>query len=154
VKGIVVGLPDRTSCLALDELYERGMGREQLARMLAMPVSQVPPWRRGGALSETEQARLANLAAFLDALGAEGIDDPVAWLEMYVEGLPPGYRVQLYKYYREDRTEMLLDLAKGSRDIESVLDALEPDWRAKLYSPFDVQQGPDGCNVIVARSRV
>lgn len=139
------------SGVTLDDLYERGLGRSQIAHMLGVPISQVPHWRSDRVLGSTAQVGLNGLGEFLAALDAAGIGDPAAWLENYLEGLPPGYRVQPYKHYTKDTAQILLDLATGRRDVIAALDALRANWRTELYSAYDIQAGEDGHAVIVPR---
>src|SRR5262249_48461976 len=56
---------------------ERGISWADLARLLNVTVGAVRKWRTDGSASATARLGLARLAAFLDVLSEEAIEDPV-----------------------------------------------------------------------------
>lgn len=71
----------------LTELTEtRGLGWSELARLVGVSVPAVRKWRMGGDIKTPRLASLSRLAALLELLSAEGVQDPVAWLSLPVDG--------------------------------------------------------------------
>ncbi|MFE6198233.1 helix-turn-helix domain-containing protein [Streptomyces sp. NPDC057838] len=122
---------------------ERGMGWSDIARMVGVSVSAVRKWRTGGDASPEKRQELATLAAFLDVLSDYAIEDPAQWMELLLP-LPVGYRVRPMDLYKHGAVSALLDLADQQRDAADVMDEVDPAWRERRRSTFEVFHAPDG----------
>jgi hypothetical protein len=90
------------------------------------------------------------LAAFLDILSEEAIEDPVQWMEMRMP-LPAGYSMTPMRLYQQGAATLLLDYASEQRTAEQVLDEVVPNWR-ESRSDFEVYEESDGGKAIRVRS--
>ncbi len=67
----------------LGELTDvRGLGWSELARLVGVSVPAVRKWRNGGDVTPPRMLALSRLAAFLELLAVEGVQDPAAWLSL------------------------------------------------------------------------
>lgn len=74
------------SALLTDLTETYGLGWSELARLVGVSVPAVRKWRLGGDISPPKLSAVSRLAAFLELLGAEGVQDPAAWLNLPLEG--------------------------------------------------------------------
>ncbi len=71
----------------LTELTEiHGLGWSELARLVSVSVPAVRKWRLGGDITTPRRVALSRLAALLELLGSEGVQDPAAWLSLPLDG--------------------------------------------------------------------
>lgn len=71
----------------LIELSEtHGLGWSELARLVSVSVPAVRKWRLGGEITAPRLVALSRLAALLELLGSEGVQDPAAWLSLPLDG--------------------------------------------------------------------
>lgn len=67
----------------LSELTEvHGLGWSEIARLVGVSVPAVRKWRLGGDITPQRLAAMSRLAALLDLLASEGVQDPAAWLNL------------------------------------------------------------------------
>lgn len=67
----------------LAELTEgHGLGWSELARLVGVSVPAVRKWRNGGDITPPRMLALSRLAAFLEILSRERVQDPAAWLSL------------------------------------------------------------------------
>ncbi len=131
---------------------ERGMAWADIADLVGVSVAAVRKWRTDGAATADNRARLARLAAFLDALTECGVADAAQWIEIALP-LPDGYTITPLEVYRRGGEQALLDYACLQSDAEAVLDSTMPAWRAKRASDFEAYDAPDGQKALRLRQR-
>jgi transcriptional regulator with XRE-family HTH domain len=85
--------------LLADLTIGQGLGWSAIARLVGVSVPAVRKWRLGGDIKSPRLVALARLAAFLDMLKAEGINDPAAWLALPMgdeDAQPPVSKSEIY----------------------------------------------------------
>ncbi len=120
---------------------QRGLGWSDIARLVGVSVQALRKWRRGEPVTGEHRLAVARLAAFLDLLEDELIDDPAGWLEM---PLVAGYLPRYLDLYRAGRIDLLFELAGLRVTPEQALDELAPDWRQRLRLESEVFEAGDG----------
>lgn len=127
---------------ALRRLYAvYGFGVHDTAELMGARVPALRDWNCGRKpMPEAAQRELLDLCAFADAL-VEYVDEPATWM---ILPLIDGYNVRPVDLYRSAPQEMLLDLAAGRADPIAVLDRVDPDWREKWRSHYEVFTAADG----------
>jgi hypothetical protein len=135
----------------LTELTEvRGLAWSQVARLVGVSVPAVRKWR----LHQTDptpdnRALLGGLAAFLDLFATRFlIQDPVGWLEA---PLTQSNLTGLDVYRTEGGPIGLLELAGQRIDVDQLLDAQAPGWRARGApdARFRIVRAGDGGRSVV-----
>ncbi|NRQ36620.1 hypothetical protein HII36_33010 [Nonomuraea sp. NN258] len=119
------------------------MSWADMARLTGVTVSAIRKWRTGGQASAEKRLELARLAAFLDLLEENCIEDPAQWMEVTFP-LGEGYAIRPMELYVAGHKAELLDIACGRRNAADVLDSLDSSWRDARRSNVDVYIGPDG----------
>ncbi|MGH3928024.1 MAG: helix-turn-helix domain-containing protein [Pseudonocardiaceae bacterium] len=131
---------------------DRGMAWADIADLVGVSVSAVRKWRTDGGATADNRARLARLAAFLDALTDCGVADAAQWVEIALP-LEEDYTITPLQVYRHGGEQALLEYACGHGQAETVLDATMPGWRQEHASDFDVYDAPDGQKALRLRPR-
>ena len=126
----------------LDELAGRGFSWRDIARFAGVSVPAVRKWRDGGTHLAERRLDLARVAGLCDLLEEYLVPHPAGWLEMpLVKGVP----VTWMDLYLADREELLIDAASNRRsDVHGLLDDLDPRWRERYSSDFEVFEDIDG----------
>jgi transcriptional regulator with XRE-family HTH domain len=119
----------------------RGLGWSDIARLVGVSVQALRKWRGGDPATGEHRLAVARLAAFLDLLEDELIDDPAGWLEM---PLVPGYSPRHLDLYQGGRIDLLFELAGLRATPEQALDEFAPDWRQRLRLEHEVFDAGDG----------
>ncbi|KMV17611.1 hypothetical protein ACT17_15115 [Mycolicibacterium conceptionense] len=127
---------------ALRRLYEvYGFGVHDTAELMGARAPDLRDFNYGRKpMPAAAQRELLDLCAFTDAL-AEFVDEPATWLILPLVG---GFNVRPADLYRAADPETLLDLAAGCVDPVDVLDRVDPDWREKWRSHYEVFTAADG----------
>lgn len=128
----------------LSELSEtHGVAWADIASMLGVSVPALRKWRKtGGGTSPENHRNLAALTAFFSLLD-EFTYSPARWMSM---PLVDGFNVRPADVYSPERATALLDLAAGNAGVSapSVLDGMDPDWRERWRSRYEVFEAADG----------
>jgi transcriptional regulator with XRE-family HTH domain len=143
----------------MNVLMAKGLSRADLAVMLQVNVQTTREWEDGTRTPTQQQMRrLLQVATLLADLHRSRHEDPVAWLETPVEGLPDGHRVRpidlcwhgLRSGQEGERIGLVLQLANTPpKRRAAVMDAWWPEWPQESYSPYRVVDGPDGQPALV-----
>jgi transcriptional regulator with XRE-family HTH domain len=120
---------------------QRGLGWSDIARLVGVSVQALRKWRGGEPATAEHRLAVARLAAFLDLLEDELINDPAGWLEL---PLVAGYSPRHLDLYRAGRMELLFELAGLRITPEQALDEFAPDWRRRLRLEHEVFEASDG----------
>lgn len=134
--------------LALD----RGLAWMHLARVVGVSVPQVRKWRQGEWATAEQRDAIQRLIGFFDDLESAGIADPASWFESGMPFEKNGYYTKPLDLYPDGHAELLLDLARGNRTAEEVMDEARPGWREQR-SDFEVVLMADGDLGIVRRAK-
>lgn len=128
----------------LSELSEtHGVAWADIASMLEISVPALRKWRKaGGGTSPENHRNLAALTAFFSLL-AGILSAPAKWMSM---PLVDGYNVRPTDLYTPSSAPVLLDLAAGNAGVTAtaVLDSIDPDWRDRWRSRYEVFEAADG----------
>jgi hypothetical protein len=141
------GVPSLLTELAVD----RGMAWSDIARLTHVSVGAVRKWRANQTASAEHRLGLARLAAFLDLLEENAIEDPAQWMEMRLP-LQPGYVITPLDIYQRGDLAALLEYASQRRTAEQILDEIDDDWRDHR-SEFESYDAPDGAKAIRIRGK-
>jgi hypothetical protein len=119
-----------------------GVPWSDIASMLEISVPALRKWRHNSGITPENHHKLATLVAFFGVLG-ELVASPASWMAMR---LVEGYNVTASDVYSSVAAGRLLDLAAGNpgASADAVLDALEPTWRDKWISRYEVFEAEDG----------
>jgi hypothetical protein len=133
----------------LDELADRGFSWRDIARMAGVSVPAVRKWREGGTYLAERRRDLARVAGLCDLLDEYLVPHPAGWLEMaLVKDVP----VTWMDIYLAGREELLIDAASNRRsDLHGLLDELDPEWRERYRSDYEVFEDIDGRPAIRAK---
>jgi len=126
----------------LSELADMGFAWRDIARMINVSVPAVQKWRKGDKASGENRQRLASLLAACDLITTHYmVDDIASWFEMPLSTSAPVTPTDLYS---SNRADLVFDFASGHTDPEVLLTQLDPDWRERYQSDFEVFQASDG----------
>jgi transcriptional regulator with XRE-family HTH domain len=128
----------------LNEFAEMGFSWRDVAQLIGVSVPAIQKWRRGGGVTPNHRRHIARALATCKLLEGHpfSIQDIASWLEMPIE---PGVPITPLDLLGRGRIDLLLRWA-GHSDArpEGVLDEIEPDWRDRYESRFEVFTAPDG----------
>lgn len=126
----------------LSHLSDLGLSWRDVARMLQVSVPAVQKWRRGARITGENRRMLANLAAACDQIQEDyEVSEVASWFEM---PLTTGNPVTPIDLYAGGHYQLLFEYASGHVDTESVLTAIDPEWRDRYSSDFEVFAAEDG----------
>ena len=126
----------------LAHLSQLGFSWRDIARMVRVSVPAVQKWRRGAKVTGDNRRMLANLVAACDQISEDYlVYEVVSWFEM---PLGNGIPVTPIDLYSQEQYQLLFDYASGHLDTESVLNQLDPEWRQRYASQFEVFEAEDG----------
>lgn len=127
----------------LADLANEGFAWVDIARLVNVSVPAVRKWRTGGSPSPEKLVELARIVALIEWLRDEKlIQDVVSWLEIpLAEGVPTS-RMDILQSGGRDL--LVRSLVGEGLTQEAVLDQLDPEWRARHASDFEVFTAADG----------
>lgn len=148
-KGVFVEWDDLSGQLGragastmLDELADLGFSWRDLARLIGVSVPAIQKWRRGEGVTGGNRRKIAGLLAAMRMISHNGgIEDVASWMEM---PLRAGVPVTPMDVWTAARVDLLFDYAISQIEAEDVLTALDPDWRERFRSEFEVFKAGDG----------
>lgn len=126
----------------LADLAESGFAWRDIARLVGVSVPAVRRWRQGEQSTGQNLLAASRLLAFVQILEADHlISNAASWLEMPLTSAAPVNGLDLVA---DGLYHDLLDVAANQKSSEEVLDAWQPDWRARYASDFEVFTAADG----------
>ena len=126
----------------LEELFvQRGLSWSDIARLVGVSVQAVRKWRQLHPITGENRLAVARIAVVLDLLEAVPVQDPVGWLEIPVL---PGYSLRHIDLYRDERVDLLFDLAHLRITPQQALFEVRPDWQEALRLDNEVFDADDG----------
>ncbi len=108
------------AALLADLTSGHGLGWSEVARLVGVSVPAVRKWRHGGDVTPTRLNSLGRLAAFLEMLGEEDVQDPAAWLNLPFDAALADVHSKSDIYQAGGALDLLL-YAKGYIDYEELL---------------------------------
>lgn len=127
---------------------EKGMMWVDVARLVRVSVPALRKWRLGtGDPTPENHKKLSTLKSFLDTLNAIPVSEPVsdsaAWM---VLPMLTGYSVTPSDLYSGNQQSILplLDYAARNINAEEVLDEIDPGWKSKYSTDFELFLASDG----------
>ncbi|MEJ7569309.1 MAG: helix-turn-helix transcriptional regulator [Gaiellaceae bacterium] len=132
---------------------EHGLSWSSVARMIGVTPTAIRKWRRGEPITPQNRQRLSLLLAFLELLKSPfPVADPGSWLDMPLSSEATVSPADLYAAGRRD---LLVDFASRRQGAHAILDAYDPDWRARhlVDDRFEVVPAPDGELSLVEKPR-
>lgn len=126
----------------LDALADLGFAWRDVARLLDVSVAALQKWRRGGSCTGANRRNVASLLAACDLIAEDyGVQDIASWFEMPIlTGVP----VAPKDLYASERVDLVFEHASGHADPEQVLTELDPSWRERYRSDFEVFRSGEG----------
>jgi hypothetical protein len=107
-------------------------------------------WRSGDLPSGEHRRGIAQLLAFAEIIRDElVVFEPASWMEIPVSSQAPTTPVDLYA---ANHLDTVFDLASEHCTPEQALDQVEPEWRIKYRSDWEVDTAGDGQPYIRLRS--
>jgi hypothetical protein len=132
----------RTATDLLEDVSKCGFAWRDIARLVGVSVPAVRRWRQGEPPTGSHLLAIARLLAFVEILRVDHlVSDVAAWMEMPLTPEAPVTGIDLAV---EGRFADLLDLAAGHDSPENLLDRLQPGWRDRFASEFEVFEAADG----------
>ena len=123
---------------------EKGMMWVDVARLVGVSVPALRKWRLAtGEPTPENHKKLSTLTSFLDTLAAIPVSDSVAWM---VLPMLTGYTVTPSDLYSGSPSSLLplLDYAARNINAEEVLSEIDPGWKSKYLTDFELFLASDG----------
>ncbi|MDA8118063.1 MAG: hypothetical protein M0000_11925 [Actinomycetota bacterium] len=134
----------------LEQLSELGFGWSDIAKMLGVSVPALRRWRLGDKPTAEHLRHIATLVAFVTMIREDRlVDDVASWMEMpLVDGVP----LTSIDMYAKGQLLTVFELASEHLTPSGALDRIEPGWREKYRSDFEVYRAEDGQPAIRPRA--
>ncbi|WP_041790541.1 hypothetical protein [Microlunatus phosphovorus] len=134
----------------LDELYERGLGWNDIATSIGVSLSAVRKWRKNGECTAANRLGLARVAALLDLAEEAFVVDAAGWLLTPLVG---DHTVRYIDLVAAERFDLVLDSAFQRKTATQAMDAFDADWRINRRRQFDVTLDSDGVRSLRRRKQ-
>ena len=126
----------------LNELADAGFAWRDIAALAGVSVPAVRRWRQGEAPTGPNRLAIARIVAFVETLRDDHlVSDVASWMEV---PLVPDAPVTAIDLAAAGRLQEVVEIAAGHSTGEEVLDRLQPGWRERYRSDFEVFEAPDG----------
>lgn len=125
----------------LELLSGRGFSWRDIARMVGVSVPALRKWRLGGTPSGENRRKVAEIVAGCDLLEDQHlISDVASWMEIPLRptSLTP------IDLYAAGLRQPIFEYAGGHASLEELLGRLDPEWRDKYISDYEVVESNDG----------
>ncbi len=134
----------------LERLSEIGFGWGDIAKMLGVSVPALRRWRLGDKPTADNLRRIAALVAFALMVRDDNfVGDVASWMEMpVVDGVP----LTCIDIYAKGQFLTIFELASEHITPFQALDRIEPDWRERYRSDYEVYRADDGQPAIRPRA--
>lgn len=109
-----------------------GFSWTSIAQASQVSVPALRKWRQGGSITRENRDSLTKLAVLCDRLAKLEIENPEAFLE---GALWPDVPLKVLDVFIKDRSELIMDYAKGLIPSARLLDAVMEDWRDRYPRP-------------------
>lgn len=128
--------------ILLDQLSDLGFAWRDIARMIGVSVPAQRRWRAGERPTGENRRAIARLLSFIQIIQEDHlVFEPASWMEVpIVSGVP----ITAINLYAAEHLELIFDLATEHMPPEVVLDIVEPNWREKYHSKWEVRIAEDG----------
>lgn len=124
----------------LDQLADMGFAWRDIARMIRVSVPALRRWRSGERPTGDNRRAIAQLLAFVQII-TDQVYEPASWMEMQISSAAPITALDLYA---DGHLHVIFDLATGNTTPEAALDSVQPDWRDRFRSDWEVAVADDG----------
>lgn len=126
----------------LGELADAGFAWRDIAALVGVSVPAVRRWRQGEAATGANRLALARIAALVEMLRDDHlVSDVASWMEVpLVSGAP----VTAIDLASAGHFQEVVEIAAGHSTGEDVLDRVQPGWRGRCRSDYEVFEAPDG----------
>lgn len=139
-------LAKQDPCVLLEELSEMGFAWRQIAEMLGVSVPALRKWRSGDRPTGENRRQVSQLLAFVQMLRDDHlVFEPASWMEVPLSRDAPITPVDLYAF---GKLRVIHDLAAEKIGPEAALDAVDPEWRERYRTDWEIAAGEDGQPVI------
>jgi hypothetical protein len=126
----------------LGELADLGFEWREIARMLGVSVPALRRWRQGEPPTGEHRRDIAQLVAFTRILAEDHmVADIASWMEVPISTDAPVTAIDLYV---GGHALSILELASEHAAPDAILDRVEPGWRERFRSDFEVFVASDG----------
>lgn len=126
----------------LGELADLGFAWRDVARLVGVSVPAVQKWRKGEKASGSNRMKLAGFLAACDIISNHYLVEEIAsWFEMPLSSSAPVTPIDLYA---KERVDLVFEFASQHSDPEAILSQVDPEWRERYRSDFEVFEASDG----------
>jgi hypothetical protein len=132
----------RSVTAMLSELANAGFAWRDIAALAGVSVPAVRRWRQGEAASGANRLAVARIVALVETLRNDHlVADVASWMEVPLVSDAPVTAIDLAAAgHLQEVVEISADHSTG----EEVLDRLQPGWRERYRSQYEVFLAPDG----------
>lgn len=149
LRAFAIQLDERTARLAkkdpaelLNDLSGMGFAWRDIARMVGVTVPAVRRWRNGEIPSGENRRQIAQLLAFSQIIRDDHfVFEPASWMEIRIVGAAPLTPIDLYE---AGNLNVVYKLAADKITPEAALDEIDPQWRERYRSDWEVATADDG----------
>lgn len=132
----------RSVAAMLSELANAGFAWRDIAALAGVSVPAVRRWRQGEAASGANRLAVARIVALVETLRDDHlVADVASWMEVPLVSDAPVTAIDLAA---AGHLQEVVDIASGHSVGEEVLDRLQPGWRERYRSQYEVFLAPDG----------
>jgi hypothetical protein len=124
----------------LDQLADVGFAWRDIARMIRVSVPALRRWRSGERPTGDNRRAIAQLLALVQII-TDQVYEPASWMEMQISSAAPTTALDLYA---DGHYQVIFDLATGNITPDTALDSVQPDWRERFRSDWEVGVADDG----------
>ena len=127
-----------------------GFAWRQVAQMLGVSIPALRRWRTGERPTGENRRLISQLLAFVQILRDDHlVFEPASWMEVPLIRDAPVTPIDLYV---SGALRVIHDLAAEKIGPEAALDAVDPKWRERYRTEWEVANGEDGSPVIRPKS--
>ena len=126
----------------LNELADAGFAWRDIARLAGVSVPAVRRWRQGEAATGANRLAVAHIVALVEILRDDhSVSEVASWMEV---PLASGAPVTAIDLAASGRLQEVVEIAAAHSTGEDMLDRLQPGWRERYRSDYEVFEAPDG----------
>lgn len=126
----------------LNEMADVGFAWRDIARLARVSVPAVRRWRQGEAATGANRLAVARIVALVEMLRDDhSVSEVASWMEVPLVSDAPVTAIDLAA---EGCFQEVVEIAAVHSTAEDVLDRLQPGWRERYRSDYEVFEAPDG----------